>query len=112
MVVSHENIFLKFGLLVNFPMEQARIFHVLRRQAPPEIAPDRQRNVRMQSYQALLQQSATAKPGAALPDWRPKRETEKVETVKAMGKTWWNKFYEWLERNVFFLDVSDSNVGV
>jgi hypothetical protein len=89
MVLSHENIFLKFGLLlVNFPMEQARIFHVLRRQAPPEMSPDRQRNVRMQSYQALLQQSATAKPGAALPDWRPKRETEKVETVKAMGKTW------------------------
>ena len=103
MVLSRENIFRKFGLLlVNFPMEQARIFHVLRRQAPPEMAPDRQRNVRMQSYQALLQQSATAKPGAALPDWRPKRETEKVETVKAMGKNWWNKFLKWLERNVFF----------
>eukprot|EP00435_Cladocopium_sp_Y103_P053685 s1995_g17.t1 len=52
--------------------------------AQPEIAPDRQRHVRMQSYQALLQQSATAQPGAALPAWRPKRreEPEKVETVK------------------------------
>ena len=51
------------------------------------MAPDRQRDVRMQSYQALLQQSATAKPGAALPAWRPKRDTEKAEPVKDRVKS-------------------------